>query len=60
MEQPPHWDLLMRIVQGAEYLDNPLIRAKEYEKGRRLYDQLCDEYLCLKEVEKKASRGTDS
>lgn len=33
--------VLERIVKGAEYLDNPLIKPEDREKGMQLYDQLC-------------------
>lgn len=33
--------LLTRIQKGAEYLDNPLIKPKDYNKGMALYDELC-------------------
>ena len=33
--------LLERIVKGAEYLENPLIKPEDFEKGMKLYDELC-------------------
>jgi len=38
-----YFKLLERIVKGAEYLDNPLIREEDKAKGAKLYDQLCEE-----------------
>lgn len=35
-------ELLERIVRGAEYLENPLIKPEDYERGMKLYDELCD------------------
>lgn len=32
--------LLDRIVRGAEYLDNPLIKPEDKAKGEVLYDEL--------------------
>jgi hypothetical protein len=32
--------VLKRIVNGAEYLENPMIKPQEYEKYNKLYDQL--------------------
>jgi hypothetical protein len=34
--------LLGRIVKGAEYLENPLIKPADYKKGMALYDELCN------------------
>jgi hypothetical protein len=34
--------VLKRIVNGAEYLENPLIKPEEYEKYNKLYDQLVE------------------
>lgn len=33
--------LLGRIVKGAEYLDNDLIKSEDFDKGVKLYDELC-------------------
>jgi len=38
-----YFALLERIVKGAEYLENPLIKPEDYQKGMRLYDQLCEQ-----------------
>lgn len=35
--------LLERIVKGAEFLDNPLIKETDYERGMKKYDRLCEE-----------------
>jgi hypothetical protein len=32
--------LLNRVVKGAEYLDNPLIKSEDFDKGMKLYDEL--------------------
>jgi hypothetical protein len=37
-----YFDLLARIVKGAEYLDNPLINQKDHAKGMKLYDELVE------------------
>jgi transcriptional accessory protein Tex/SPT6 len=34
--------VLKRIVNGAEYLENPMIKPEDYEKGIKLYDQLVE------------------
>ncbi|MBH8609128.1 hypothetical protein [Thermoactinomyces sp. CICC 10521] len=36
-----YFELLDRIVKGAEYLENPLIRPEDYAKGLKLYNELC-------------------
>ena len=36
---------LKRIVTGAEYLENPLIKPEDYAKGMKLYDQLVEAVL---------------
>lgn len=41
--------LLSRIRRGAEYLDNPLIRPEDYQKGMQLYDLLCSKLEEIKE-----------
>jgi exonuclease VII small subunit len=41
--------LLERIRRGAEYLDNPLIRLEDYQKGMKLYELLCERLEQLKE-----------
>lgn len=37
-----YFALLDRIIKGADFLDNPLIKPEQYEKGMRKYDQLCE------------------
>lgn len=34
--------VLKRIVNGAEYLENPMIKPEDYEKGIKLYDELVE------------------
>lgn len=36
-----YFELLDRIVKGAEYLDNPLIQESDFIKGMQLYIELC-------------------
>lgn len=36
-----YFALLERIVKGAEYLENPLIKPEDYAKGMRLYNEFC-------------------
>lgn len=38
-----YFAILERIVKGAEYLENPLIKEEDYEKGMKLYDKLCEQ-----------------
>lgn len=45
MTEEEYNDLLERIVKGAEYLSNPLIKKEDYEKGMKLYDALCEKAL---------------
>ena len=40
--------LLARIVKGAEYLENPLIKPDDYEKGMKLYDELVDKFMKMR------------
>jgi hypothetical protein len=42
MTDEEYFKLLKRIVKGAEYLENPLIKKEDYEKGMKLYDKLCE------------------
>lgn len=35
-------ELLARIVKGAEYLENPIIKSQDYKRGMALYDELCN------------------
>lgn len=37
-----YFELLGRIVKGAEYLDNPIITETDYTRGMKLYDELVD------------------
>jgi hypothetical protein len=34
--------VLKRIVNGAEYLENPMIKPEDYAKGIKLYDELVE------------------
>lgn len=45
MTEQEYTKLLERIIKGAEYLDNPLIKPEDYEKGMKLYDKLCEQAL---------------
>ncbi|SMP25478.1 hypothetical protein SAMN06265361_10531 [Laceyella tengchongensis] len=42
MTEQEYFQLLERIVKGAEYLANPLIKPVEYQKYIKLYDELCE------------------
>lgn len=42
--------LLERIVKGAEYLDNPLIKEEEKVKGMALYDRLVEEAMTCRDA----------
>lgn len=42
--------LLERIVKGANFLDNPLIKPLEYERGMKKYDRLCDEAMEMRKA----------
>jgi hypothetical protein len=37
-----YFAILARIVKGAEYLENPLIKEDAKRKGMKLYDELCE------------------
>jgi hypothetical protein len=41
--------LLKRIVKGAHYLDNPLISPSERRRWEKLYDQLCQQAIQMRE-----------
>lgn len=32
--------LLGRLIKGAEYLDSPIIKQKDFNDGLKLYDEL--------------------
>lgn len=40
--------LLARIVKGAEYLDNPLIKTDDHAKGMKLYDDLVEQLIKMR------------
>ncbi len=40
-----YFNLLERIVKGAEYLGNPLIKPEEYERVLPGYDRLCQQAM---------------
>lgn len=48
MTEEEYFKLLERIIKGAEYLDNPLIKPEDYRKGMKLYDALCEQVLQYK------------
>ena len=41
-------ELLERLVKGAEFLENPLIKPEVYEAGLRKYERLTIEFLTVK------------
>lgn len=49
MTEQEYFQLLERIVKGAEYLANPLIKPVEYQKYLKLYDQLVEKAMNYKE-----------
>lgn len=53
-------DLLKRLVKGAEYLDNPLIKKEDYTKGMELYNQIDEEIDIIKEEMKKIENSKGS
>lgn len=46
---------LDRIVKGAEYIGNPLIKDEDKEKALKLYDELCAEALKIRSGEKQTN-----
>ncbi|MNR93427.1 hypothetical protein D3C72_244820 [compost metagenome] len=42
MTEEEYIALLDRIVKGAEYLDNPMIKPEKKADALRLYDSLCE------------------
>jgi len=40
MTEDEYNELLKRLVKGAEYLSNPLIKPDDYKKGMKLYNEL--------------------
>ncbi|GAB7387402.1 hypothetical protein BSNK01_12380 [Bacillaceae bacterium] len=48
MTEQEYFKLLERLVKGADYLDNPLLLPEEYEKGRKLYDEIEEKILRYK------------
>ena len=45
MTEQEYLQLLDRIMNGAEYLSNPLIKKEDYQKGMELYDSLCKQAI---------------
>lgn len=41
-------ELLGRLVNGAEFLDNPIIKPEVYKAGLKKYDRLCEEFMTVK------------
>lgn len=41
MSDREYQELLDRILKGADYLANPLIKEEDYKRGIKLYDDLC-------------------
>lgn len=48
-----YFKLLERIVKGAEYLGNPLIKQEEYDKFIKYYDELCRQALEMRKTVKR-------
>jgi len=42
-------ELLERLVKGAKFLENPLIKPEVYEAGMRKFDRLWNEALEVRE-----------
>lgn len=42
--------LLLRIAKGAEFLENPLIKPEDYDRGMKKYDKLCKRVLEYREM----------
>lgn len=45
--------LMARIVKGAEYLENPLIKPHDFERGMKKYDELCAAALEYQRIERE-------
>jgi hypothetical protein len=45
MTEENYFSLLERILKGAEYLSNPLIKPGDYERGMKRYDALCEQVM---------------
>lgn len=45
MTEEEYFSLLNRLVKGAQYLENPLIKPEDYEKGMRIYDAIAKQIL---------------
>jgi hypothetical protein len=45
MTEENYFSLLERILKGAEYLSNPLIKPGDYERGMKRYDALCERVM---------------
>lgn len=43
--------LLERLANGAEYLENPLIKPEDYAKGKALYDKIEQEIETMRRNE---------
>jgi hypothetical protein len=42
MTEKEYFQLLDRIVKGAEFLENPLLDESKRQKWMKLYDELCE------------------
>lgn len=49
-----YFNLLERIVKGAEYLENPVITETDYAKGMKLYDTLCEQAREYRQADRTA------
>lgn len=48
MSEEEYFELLNRLVKGAEYLSNPLIKPEDYEKGLKIYDAIEEKIMRYK------------
>lgn len=37
-----YMSLLDRIIKGAEFLENPIIKPEDHERGMKKYERLCE------------------
>jgi hypothetical protein len=57
MTEENYFYLLERIIKGAEYLSNPLIKPGDVERGMKRYDVLCEQVMRYQGISESNSSG---
>jgi hypothetical protein len=43
-----YFQALARLVKGADYISNPLIKPDDYDKGMKLFDELAEKIIAYR------------